>query len=83
MPNGPYAARGYELLRQFLGEQLDEGVERVSIPGFVAGSAKLLSGQTVPIIFPTVRGIYSWSTPALTRGVQGATKALEGLLYKV
>src|SRR5262249_12572045 len=36
-PQGPFAANAYEQLRQFLLEQLDEGVERVSIPGVIAG----------------------------------------------
>ncbi|BDI20666.1 hypothetical protein ANSO36C_64680 (plasmid) [Nostoc cf. commune SO-36] len=70
-PAGPYAPRGYEMLRQFLSEQLDEGVERVSIPGISIGSVKLQSGITVPRIVPTIRGMYSWSTTALIRSVLG------------
>jgi cyanobactin maturation PatA/PatG family protease len=62
MPSGPYASITYERLRSFL---RDENIERVSIPGYVAGSMKLLSGQTVPIIIPEVRGMYSWSVAAL------------------
>ncbi|WP_323374635.1 cyanobactin maturation protease PatG family protein [Nostoc commune] len=74
-PAGPYAPKGYEMLRQFLSEQLDEGVERVSIPGISIGSIKLQSGITVPRIVPTIRGMYSWSTTALIRSVLGEPPA--------
>ena len=40
-------------LRNFLRQQLDEGVERVSIPGVLSGKASLLMGQVVP--FPSFR----------------------------
>ena len=62
MPMGAYANVVYERLRAFL---RDENIERVSIPGYIRGSMKLLSGQTVPIIVPDVRGIYGWSVAAL------------------
>ena len=71
MPSGAYASKGYELLRQFLREQLTEGVERVSIPGITGGSVRLLSGVVVPVIIPSVRGMYSWSTTALTNSILG------------
>jgi cyanobactin maturation PatA/PatG family protease len=62
MPMGAYANVVYERLRAFL---RDENIERVSIPGYVRGSIKLLSGQTVPVIVPDVRGMYGWSVAAL------------------
>ena len=71
LPSGAYASKGYELLRQFLREQLTEGVERVSIPGITGGSVRLLSGVVVPVIIPSVRGMYSWSTTALTNSILG------------
>jgi cyanobactin maturation PatA/PatG family protease len=52
----------YERLRSFL---RDENIERVSIPGRIAGSMKLLSGQMVPVVVPEVRGMYGWSIAAL------------------
>jgi cyanobactin maturation PatA/PatG family protease len=70
-PNGPFAAAAYERLRQFLGEQLTEGVERVSIPGVIAGQIRLMSGQTMPVIIPELRCMYSWSTAALIEAVCG------------
>lgn len=62
VPSGPFASVAYERLRSALS---DENVERVSIPGYIAGSVRLMSGQIVPAIVPDIRGIYSWSTTAL------------------
>jgi cyanobactin maturation PatA/PatG family protease len=62
VPTGPFANITYDRLRAALG---DENVERVSIPGYIAGNVRLMTGQVVPAIVPDVRGIYSWSTTAL------------------
>jgi len=62
VPSGPFANITYDRLRAALG---DENVERVSIPGYIAGSVRLMSGQIVPAIVPDIRGMYSWSTTAL------------------
>jgi cyanobactin maturation PatA/PatG family protease len=62
LPTGSYASVTYERLRSFLA---DEDVERVSIPGYIGGSVRLLSGQVVPVIIPEIRGMYSWSVQAL------------------
>jgi cyanobactin maturation PatA/PatG family protease len=70
-PYGPFAAETYQRLRQFLGEQLTEGVERVSIPGFIAGRISLMTGQIVPVIAPELRCMYSWSTATLTKAITG------------
>jgi cyanobactin maturation PatA/PatG family protease len=64
-------------LRQFLGEQTRGEVERVSIPGYIAGSARLSNGQVVPVIWPDLRGMYSWNTEALVSVVCGAPPAEE------
>jgi cyanobactin maturation PatA/PatG family protease len=69
MPRGPFASTAYERLRQFLREQLTEGVERVSIGGMIIGQTRLLSGQVVPVIWPELRGMYSWTTAALVEAV--------------
>lgn len=65
-PAGPYASFTYERLRSFLA---DVNIERVSIPGYIAGSIRLLSGQLVPVIIPEVRGMYSWNVDALITAV--------------
>jgi hypothetical protein len=74
-PQGPFAADAYKELRRFLREQLEEGVERVSVPGVVSGKATLLMGQVVPVIVPELRGMYSWTAAALAEAVVGAAPA--------
>jgi len=93
MPQGAYAEQGFARLRQFLREQLEEGVERVSIPGIITGQAMLMSGQVVPVILPTLRCMYSWTTSALVEAVcgsepdeaavQGVTNFLERVYYEL
>jgi len=72
-PQGPFASDVYQRLRQFLREQLSEGVERVSIPGIIVGSVRLMSGQAVPVVQPAIRGMYSWTTTALIEAILGST----------
>lgn len=84
-PVCPFSGEAYDRLRKFLGEQLTEGVERVSIPGMIIDKARLSSGQVLPVIQPEVRGMYSWTTAALTEAVCGSppprSKAKEGETY--
>ncbi len=72
MPAGPYASVTYERLRSFL---RDDNIERVSIPGYIGGSIRLMSGQTVPAIIPEVRGLYAWSVAALIEDLRQAYPA--------
>lgn len=72
-PNGPFAGVAYERLRSFLSHQVHQGVERISVPGILAGSVRLLSGQMVPVIVPEIRGMFSWTTAALVLAVLGET----------
>jgi cyanobactin maturation PatA/PatG family protease len=85
-PFGPYASVTYERLRDALAAQLTGGVERVSVPGYVKGSARLLNGQQVPLLYPDVRGLYSWTTAALVQATVGKApkgeKAAEGYTQK-
>ena len=92
-PQGAYAEQGYARLRQFLREQLEEGVERVSVPGVIMGQVMLMSGQVVPVILPTLRCMYSWTTSALIEAacgsspdepaVQGVRNFLERVYYEL
>ncbi len=66
VPAGGFAGVVYERLREFL---TDQGVERVSIPGYLGGNIKLMSGQVVPAIIPEIRGMFSWSVNALLNAV--------------
>jgi cyanobactin maturation PatA/PatG family protease len=71
-PVGPFAAQGYARMLGLLKGQLNDGVELVSVPGVIGGSVRLQSGQTVPVIVPAMRGMFSWSMPALVGHVLGA-----------
>ena len=71
VPAGPFAARIYDLLREFLDDQVNGRVEMVSIPGRLAGQARLFNGQVVPVVIPEPRGMYSWTTGALVKAVVG------------
>ncbi len=62
---GAFAREIYERLRDFLRQQLDNVVERVSIPGSIVGNVRLMNGQVVPVIQPDRRGMYSWRTDQL------------------
>jgi cyanobactin maturation PatA/PatG family protease len=68
-PQGPYARECFDLVRQFLREQLTENVERISLPGVLTGSARLRAGFSLPVVNPEIRGMYSWSTKALVQSV--------------
>lgn len=64
-PAGAFTIEAYREMRQFLADQIIEGVERISVPGIMQGTIKLLSSQVVPVIQPAVQGMYSWTTEAL------------------
>jgi cyanobactin maturation PatA/PatG family protease len=76
-PQGAFAETTYQVLRRFLRDRLAEGAERVSIPGRLNGMARLLSGQTVPVVVPDPRGLYCWTTQALVTSVVGSPPAAE------
>jgi cyanobactin maturation PatA/PatG family protease len=70
-PVGPFAAAGYTRMLGLLKGQLTDGVELVSVPGVIGGSVRLQSGQVVPVIVPSIRGMFSWATLALVSHVLG------------
>ncbi len=76
-PAGPFADEVYKRLARFLREQREEGVSQVSISGYVAGSTTLMNGQEVPLVVPDIRGMCSWSTPAVVEAVLGQRPAGE------
>ncbi|MFO1055448.1 MAG: S8 family serine peptidase [Dongiaceae bacterium] len=93
---GAFADLAYRRLGQFLAEQVGGEVERVSIPGQVAGSARLMSGQVLPVLWAEPRGMYSWTTAALLgeagrkpgrrrsgEGGDGADEAVANFLRRV
>jgi cyanobactin maturation PatA/PatG family protease len=74
-PHGAFAEATYNRLRQFLREQVTEGVERVSLAGVITGQVRLMSGQVVPTIQPSLRCMYSWTTGALVEALSGKAPA--------
>ncbi len=75
IPNGGFAPEVYTLLRKFYREQIQDGVQRISVPGVITGKIQLLSGQEVPVLTPKGYGIYSWSTSDLVEAVAGKEPA--------
>lgn len=57
-PLHPYGALAYHTLTGFL----RNGVDRISVPGWMNGQVRLLNGWVVPVIEPDVQGLRAWST---------------------
>jgi hypothetical protein len=74
-PVGAFASTAFDRLRQFFREQVAEGVERVSVPGVLAGRTRLMNGQVVPSLLPDLRGMHNWNTSALVDAVSPAKQA--------
>lgn len=71
-PVGSFSREVYEVLQELLsgqvqGENNEEYIERVSIPGRISGrTVRLFSGQVVPVIEPvSPRGMYGWRINSL------------------
>jgi len=74
-PAGPFAIEIYRAMLDALESSLDEAgsEQRVSIPGFVAGSTRLMNGMAVPVVYPDLRGMYKWRSEHLIAGTKGTT----------
>lgn len=61
-PVGTFALPTYTAMLDALDSAItDRGTEqRISLPGYVSGSARLMNGMNVPIVFPDLRGMYMW-----------------------
>jgi PatG C-terminal/Subtilase family len=83
-PAGPFASDAYRRVVEFFKEQVAGRAERVCVPGYVTGSTVLMSGLTVPVLVPELRGMYSWTTAALVQSVLGEapTTAAERRAYE-
>jgi cyanobactin maturation PatA/PatG family protease len=67
-PSGAYAQEISRRLREaFVSFAYDDEtrVDLTSIPGIAKGSARLLNGQLVPVLYPDLRGMYDWSVEHL------------------
>lgn len=74
-PAGAYASQVYERLRAYLAEHAAGRAELVSVPGYIAGTVRLMSGQTVPLLVPALRGMYCWSTAQVLEQAMGGRPA--------
>lgn len=72
-PKDAFSMETYQRLRQFLREQTDGEIERISLGGIIYGSIRLLTGQVVPVICPNLRCMYSWNTVALINAASGTS----------
>lgn len=70
-PKDAFAMETYLRLRQFLHEQAEGEIERISLGGIIYSSARLLSGQVVPALCPNLRCMNSWNTNALIKALIG------------
>jgi cyanobactin maturation PatA/PatG family protease len=67
-PTGPFAPKAYDKLLDAIQSSLDDtrGVDqRMSIPGVISGTIRLMNGMNVPIIYPDPRAMYTWRSQDL------------------
>jgi hypothetical protein len=75
-PWGAFAGRGYETLMDLLAMQYRALVQRVAVPGILAGNDHLLSGAEVPVIHPALRGVFGFNFQILIdEALKGVDKA--------
>jgi cyanobactin maturation PatA/PatG family protease len=79
-PAGAFTVEAYREIREFLTAHLVDGVERISVPGVMQGTVKLLSGQIVPVLQPAIPGMFSWTTEALLQAIQSEADNAQTLL---
>lgn len=86
-PAGAYAAEGYArifaaFINQVIGRDVEKGRKKVlkkvglfGVPGRLAGSMRLMSGETVPILVPATRGFTDWDVDrAITAFIEQLAK---------
>jgi PatG C-terminal len=79
-PVGGFTAEVYQRLVQFLDGQTRapddvDYVERVSVPGYLSGeNITLYSGQVLPVLVPTLRGMFGWNVNTLINVVLDTVK---------
>jgi cyanobactin maturation PatA/PatG family protease len=79
-PDGTFARETYETVLDFYSEQIHKESDRAAFPGTLKGSARLYSGQVVPVICPELRGMANWKTKQV---VEASRKALLAKRAKV
>jgi len=74
-PAGPFAPQIYTAIFDAVESSLDDERnrdQRVSIPGLIGGSTRLLNGMTVPVVYPDLRGMYKWQSRELIAAAKSA-----------
>lgn len=74
-PAGAFAAETYKQLVGFLDDHLNEGAERISLPGVLDGHVALPGGLILPVVVPEMRGMYSWTTSELVKSLMAGITA--------
>ncbi|WP_448569049.1 PatA/PatG family cyanobactin maturation protease [Thalassotalea ganghwensis] len=70
-PDNQFAVLQYARLVEFLNDQENAGVERVSIAGIITGETRLFNGHVIPTISPILRGMFNWKSKELAQLVMG------------
>jgi cyanobactin maturation PatA/PatG family protease len=89
-PMGAFAFDIHDTLVEFLQDTYKDGAERISVPGIIVGKTMLFNGETVPVIQPDQRGMFSWKKSLLVDHAakagdasRSATEALDDFLTRV
>jgi cyanobactin maturation PatA/PatG family protease len=71
-PAGPFARQIYTEMLSALNSSMEPNgsEQRVSIPGFISGSTRLLNGMVLPVVYPDLRGMYTWRSDDLIKGTK-------------
>jgi cyanobactin maturation PatA/PatG family protease len=85
-PFGPFAQATYQAILEALDpivsakqdEVAHRFMQRVSIPGMMVSSTRLMNGMTVPVVIPDLRGMYRWEPDQLVAGVRAAAASAPG-----
>lgn len=70
-PDSQFAVLEYARIVNFLNDQEEEGVERVSVSGIITGETRLFNGQVIPTVSPVLRGMFNWKSRELAELVMG------------
>ena len=67
-PAGPFALSTYKKMLLAMRSSLDTKVgdeQRISLPGYISGSTRLMNGMTLPVVYPDSRGMWKWTSQNL------------------
>lgn len=67
-PVGAFAANAYARILHAYKLQIEKTVPLFAVPGRIAGSVRLMSGETVPVLVPAARGLLAWDVEEAVAG---------------